>query len=95
MAPSALVTGCAGFIGSHLCEALLRKGWRITGIDNFLDNYHQGFKRENLQLLMLQPGFEFIEDDLMKVPIKELIENKDCVFHQAASPGKGQLGRAV
>ena len=48
MAQSALVTGCAGFIGSHLCEALLNRGWRVIGIDNLLDNYHHGIKSKNL-----------------------------------------------
>lgn len=87
MTVKALVTGCAGFIGSHLCESLLLKGWRVTGIDSFLDNYQTGLKRENLRHLLGQRGFEFISDDLLRVPLERLIKGADYVFHQAGMPG--------
>jgi nucleoside-diphosphate-sugar epimerase len=93
MAQSALVTGCAGFIGSHLCEALLNRGWRVTGIDSLLDNYHYGVKIKNLYPLLQHPGFRFVEDDLTKAPLKDIVKNCGYIFHQAGQPGvRGSWG---
>ncbi|HZX46644.1 MAG TPA: NAD-dependent epimerase/dehydratase family protein [Clostridia bacterium] len=87
MAQSALVTGCAGFIGSHLCEALLDRGWRVTGIDNLLNNYHHGVKSKNLYPLLQHQGFRFVEDDLTKAPLKDFVKGCGYIFHQAGQPG--------
>lgn len=87
MAQSALVTGCAGFIGSHLCEALLNRGWRVIGIDNLLDNYHHGVKSKNLYPLLQHPDFRFIKDDLIKAPLECIVKDCGYIFHQAGQPG--------
>ena len=49
----ALVTGCAGFIGSWLCERLIGDGWRVTGVDAFTDYYEPADKHANLEALRL------------------------------------------
>lgn len=54
-----MVTGCAGFIGSHLAEAMLKKGYHVVGIDNFITG-----SRENIKLLKRYPNFRFIKHDL-------------------------------
>jgi UDP-glucuronate decarboxylase len=79
-----LVTGAAGFLGSHLCDALLRQGHRVTGLDNFRTGYS-----ENLALANTHPRFEFIEHDV-QVPFSG---SYDRIFHLAspASPPMYQL----
>lgn len=59
-----LVTGAAGFIGSHLCEALLAAGREVVGLDNLEPNYAVGVKRANLTLLARDRGFSFVEGDI-------------------------------
>ena len=59
-----LVTGCAGFIGSHLSETLLCRGDRILGIDNLNDYYEVEKKRGNLHILKQYENFNFIKDDI-------------------------------
>jgi UDP-glucose 4-epimerase len=83
----ALVTGCAGFVGSHLCNALVLQGWSVIGIDSFMDNYDKGIKERNLSGLLSKPNFKFVGQDLMKVPLDRLIKKIDCIFHLAAQPG--------
>ena len=87
MAQCALVTGCAGFIGSHLCEALLNRGWRVTGIDSMLDNYHYVVKSKNLYPLLQRPNFKFVKDDLIKAPLECIVKDCGYIFHQAGQPG--------
>lgn len=88
-----LVTGCAGFIGSHLCEQLISRGWTVTGMDNFLDNYSGKQKERNMHHLLKQPNFEFIKQDLLEAPLQQLIEKVDYVFHLAGQPGvRGSWG---
>ena len=82
-----LITGVAGFIGSHLAERLLADGHRVVGIDNFLDNYPRSFKDSNIAALADRPGFEFFADDLLKVDLKELLRDVSYVFHLAGQPG--------
>ncbi|MCX8092679.1 MAG: SDR family oxidoreductase [Candidatus Goldbacteria bacterium] len=76
-----LVTGGAGFIGSHLCEALISKGYRVICIDNLRTG-----KLSNLQLILKNNNFKFIKHDVIK-PL-ELKEKIDYIFHLAsyASP---------
>jgi UDP-glucose 4-epimerase len=82
-----LVTGVAGFIGSHLAEKLLDDGHTVTGIDNFLDNYPRSFKEENLAPCLRHAGFEFVGADLLACDLKKLLGDIDYVFHLAAQPG--------
>jgi nucleoside-diphosphate-sugar epimerase len=83
----ALVTGCAGFIGSHLSERLLKEGYQVKGIDCFLNFYPRSQKERNLKGLIGSKGFQFIEGNLLNEHLDKLVEEVDYVFHQAAQPG--------
>lgn len=83
----ALVTGCAGFIGSHLVEKLLDLGFQVTGIDCFTDYYSPEIKRKNIQGFKDNENFELIERDILNVDLNTLVGNVDYVFHLAAQPG--------
>ncbi|OGW84694.1 MAG: nucleoside-diphosphate sugar epimerase [Omnitrophica bacterium RIFCSPLOWO2_01_FULL_45_10] len=79
----ALVTGGAGFIGSHLCERLLNKKWRVSAIDNLSTG-----SIENIKRLEHNKGFHFIMNDIMNEKVMaRLIKNSDIVFHLAAAVG--------
>ena len=82
-----LVTGVAGFIGSHLAERLLADGHEVCGIDAFIDYYDRSIKEQNLANLRLQPAFTFVECNLNHLPLYTLLEGVHCVFHQAAQAG--------
>lgn len=82
-----LVTGAAGFIGSHLCQRLLDKGYPILGIDSFSDFYPRAVKEANLQPLIKNKDFEFIADDLNRLELKKILASVDHVFHLAAQAG--------
>ena len=82
----ALVTGAAGFIGSHLTERLLRDGVRVTGVDCFTDYYDPALKRRNIAAALEHPNFKLLEIDLGQADLAGLPE-VDVVFHQAAQPG--------
>ncbi len=84
-----LVTGCAGFIGSHTTEALLNKGFSIIGIDNFSSFYGRDVKMKNLSNFIDHPNFSFFELDIRdKEKIHStLIEKVDLVVHLAAKAG--------
>ncbi|MCD6519652.1 MAG: GDP-mannose 4,6-dehydratase [Anaerolineae bacterium] len=82
-----LVTGVAGFIGSHLAERLLREGYRVVGVDCFTDYYAREIKEHNIQGLLQAPGFTFIEADLGEMDLVSLLEGVSYVFHQAAQAG--------
>lgn len=88
-----LVTGCAGFIGSHLSEALLQRGDAVIGIDGFTDYYARELKQSNLEHLLAQDNFVFLEADLVDAPLDGLVTGIDGVFHLAAQPGvRGSWG---
>jgi UDP-glucose 4-epimerase len=91
--PKSLVTGVAGFIGSHLAEALLKEGHHVAGIDCFADFYPRAVKEANLQPALANPHFKFIEADLFDMDIGPALRDADYVFHQAAQPGvRGSWG---
>ena len=85
-----LVTGGAGFIGSHTCERLLERGDHVTILDNFNDFYDPGIKRENLEAMARVGTPEVAEGDLRdEALIARLFEEGsfDCVLHLAAMAG--------
>ncbi len=84
---SVIVTGCAGFIGSHLTERLLRKDFKVTGIDCFTDYYPVEIKRNNLKGFIGNKNFTFIRRDVIDADLKGLISDSDYIFHLAAQPG--------
>jgi UDP-glucuronate 4-epimerase len=82
-----VVTGVAGFIGSHLAEALLADGHEVVGIDAFTPYYPRADKRANLAGLLGQPGFRLVEGDLARMRLDAWLEGCGTVFHQAGQPG--------
>lgn len=84
---TALVTGVAGFIGSHLAARLLREGWQVRGIDNFDPYYDRRLKEGNLLGLRECEGFTFQADDLNTVDLAPLLTGVTHVFHLAARAG--------
>jgi nucleoside-diphosphate-sugar epimerase len=85
--PNALVTGCAGFIGSHLTESLLGDGYRVLGVDCFNDNYARADKHANLARASEHEQFELLTDDLASLDADALLDGADIVFHLAGEPG--------
>jgi nucleoside-diphosphate-sugar epimerase len=83
----ALVTGAAGFIGSHLVDALVARGDDVVGVDCFTPYYERAVKEHNLAAARSHPSFELVEADLRSADLAPLVEGVDCVFHQAAQPG--------
>ncbi len=82
-----LVTGAAGFIGSHLAERLVKEGHTVVGVDSFLDYYPRKIKERNVEGLVVKKGFEFIEGDILCLDLDKLLSGIDAVFHQAAIAG--------
>jgi UDP-glucuronate 4-epimerase len=83
----ALVTGCAGFIGSHLSERLVAEGWDVVGIDAFTPYYDRADKRDNLGTLEDARRFSLVEGDVNEVDLAALMADAPVVFHLAAQPG--------
>ena len=83
----ALVTGTAGFIGSHLTEALLARGAQVVGIDCFTDYYPREIKEANLAVNALTPGFEFVAARIQDANLGRLLDGVTHVFHLAAQAG--------
>lgn len=82
-----LVTGAAGFIGSHLSEKLLKSGYEVLGVDSFFDYYPKKIKENNLKGLLGEGGFEFIEGDISELDLKGIMAEIEAVFHQSALAG--------
>jgi nucleoside-diphosphate-sugar epimerase len=82
-----LVTGSAGFIGSHLCERLVRDGHNVVGIDAFIPYYPRSFKERNLAGLRQQRLFALHERDLRTDSLDDLLDGVNVVFHLAAMAG--------
>ncbi len=83
----AVVTGCAGFIGSHLIDALLQDGHEVLGVDCFNDNYARADKRENLSSAAAYETFRLLTADLVNVDAEALLDGADVVYHLAGEPG--------
>ena len=94
-----LVTGAAGFIASHLSEALIAEGYEVVGIDNFDPYYDAAVKHRNLGALQQQPGFSFIEGDIRSAEfLGECFHRHrpDIVFHLAARAGvRGSVAEPI
>ncbi len=85
----AVVTGAAGFIGSHVSEALLEAGWRVTGIDSFDNFYEPSVKRRNITACLKHDRFALVEADIRDADTMDgvLGESVDVVVHLAARAG--------
>src|SRR5438105_1851457 len=81
-----VVTGCAGFIGSHLCERLLDAGHEITGLDALTNNYDPRLKLRNLSRAMESARFHFVETTISGAGA-HLFQDAEVIFHLAAQPG--------
>ena len=82
-----LVTGAAGFVGSHLAARLLNDGHEVIGIDAFVDYYPRFMQERNLEKPRSWNTFTFIEGNLLELPLLPVLEGVDWVFHQAAQAG--------
>jgi nucleoside-diphosphate-sugar epimerase len=80
-----VVTGAAGFIGSHECEALLARGYEVVGVDNFDPFYARAVKEQNLTISRGNAAFRFTEADVAQDPLA--FDDVDAVIHLAAKPG--------
>jgi nucleoside-diphosphate-sugar epimerase len=83
----AVVTGAAGFIGSHLSERLIAEGYSVIGVDAFTAYYEREDKLANLGALEGSPRFTLVEDDLTTMDLAPVLADAPLVFHLAAQPG--------
>ncbi len=83
----ALVTGGAGFIGSHLSERLLNDGAEVTALDCFTDYYPRAIKEANIAALRSRPGYRFVESTIAEADLPALLDGTTHVFHLAAQAG--------
>jgi nucleoside-diphosphate-sugar epimerase len=84
---SVLVTGAAGFIGSHLCESLLEQGHAVRGLDALTDFYDPLRKLANLRGALEHTQFELVVGDVSELPLAEVLEGVNRVAHLAGEPG--------
>ncbi|MHB1536390.1 MAG: NAD-dependent epimerase/dehydratase family protein [Acidimicrobiales bacterium] len=82
-----VVTGAAGFIGSRLCEGLIRDGWSVVGIDGFTDSYDPAEKVLRAARLSRLPGMSMVPGDLVDLDLKRVLDGTDTVFHLAGRAG--------
>ena len=82
-----VVTGAAGFIGSHLCERLLALGHQVVGIDSFTDYYDRARKEQNLEDSRAHSNFTFEELDLVDADLRRVLRGAQVVYHLAGRPG--------
>ncbi|MGH3783270.1 MAG: NAD-dependent epimerase/dehydratase family protein [Pseudonocardiaceae bacterium] len=83
----ALVTGAAGFVGSHLCAHLLACGDEVVGVDMFTDYYSPALKERNLTPLRNWDAFSFHRVDLLDSPLSLVLEGVEVIYHLAGQPG--------
>lgn len=82
-----LVTGAAGFIGSHLCERLLALGHEVVGLDAFIPYYPKPLKERNLVEALKNPRFRFHSLDLRTDDLRPAVDGVEVIIHLAAMPG--------
>jgi nucleoside-diphosphate-sugar epimerase len=82
-----VVTGAAGFIGSHVCERLLDRGDQVLGVDAMTDFYSPELKRRNCAALLVRPGFDLLTRDLNAPGLAAVLAGADGVCHLAGAPG--------
>lgn len=82
-----VITGVAGFIGSQLAARWLAEGARVVGIDAFTDYYDPAAKRANVEQLADHDQFDLIEGQLQSLPLEEILQGCQVLYHQAAQPG--------
>ena len=87
MPDKVVVTGAAGFIGSHLCDSLVERGFRVAGVDSFNPNYDVRIKRKNLASLVNDDRFELVEGSINDIDLEAVLSGASCVFHLAAQAG--------
>ena len=83
---TSIVTGCAGFIGSHVVEACLERDDRVIGVDVMSDYYDVEQKRSNVEVALSHERFEYLEVDIKDMPL-DLLDDVDVIYHQAGQPG--------
>lgn len=89
-----LVTGAAGFIGSHLVDALLADGDKVIGVDCFTDYYDRRIKEQNIAVAAKHANFRLKEADLNTVDLVSLLQDVDLIYHLAGQPGvRGSWGQ--
>ena len=81
-----VVTGCAGFVGSHLAEACLDRGDDVVGIDSLTDYYDVDQKRDNIATFADHERFRLLDDEIADC-IDDAVDGADVVYHQAGQPG--------
>lgn len=82
-----LVTGCAGFIGSHVTTSLLKKGYKVIGVDNFDKFYSRSVKEKNLEPFRSSSNFQFYNLDITDKASLEQLPAIDALIHLAAKAG--------
>jgi nucleoside-diphosphate-sugar epimerase len=87
MSMKALITGAAGFIGSHLAEACLDQGWEVVGVDSLTTYYSPTAKVRNIETLREHPRCTLLEQDVLDLDLGSLLSDTDVVFHLAAQAG--------
>ena len=85
--PRSIVTGAAGFIGSHIVDRLLALGHDVIGVDCFTDYYERTLKEANVEEARADGKFQLLEADLLTMDLPELLEGANYVFHQAGQAG--------
>ena len=81
------MTGAAGFIGSHLCESLLKRGFDVRGLDAFTSFYDPARKHANIRALLDEQAFGLVDADLLTPGLADLLDDVDAIAHLAGEPG--------